>query len=237
MNATDFLVLSNIVVLVVLIARTFTTSYFSEKGKGLATKQDIGEITKKIEEVRVEYNSRLESSKAAIQFSLFSNQHFLQKSTEILLRFYDTLILINHDNLLKNLGDFSPERVVEELKAYRIDTLNKFNSLTVDYHRLLVFMNGNHKILRECKDLLELSMRMKDVFNKHFSKVRVALIYEVQASQSTKEKYADMCRKRDEAVLEYQLALNPLRKVFDDKNEVFIKSLMNYFDQKNFTNN
>lgn len=40
------------------IVRHLLPSYFSEKGKNLATKEDISEITKKIEEVKIEFSSK-----------------------------------------------------------------------------------------------------------------------------------------------------------------------------------
>jgi hypothetical protein len=48
----------------------FLPSYFSEKGKNLATREDIGEITRKVEEVRSEYLLQVESLKAMNQLRL-----------------------------------------------------------------------------------------------------------------------------------------------------------------------
>ena len=45
----------------------FIKSYTAEKGKNLATKEDIKEITDKIEAVKLEYFKKLESSKLEIE--------------------------------------------------------------------------------------------------------------------------------------------------------------------------
>ncbi len=50
--------LFHIVELLIIIAvafKVFFTSYVSEKGKNLATKEDIAEITDKVEKVRLQY--------------------------------------------------------------------------------------------------------------------------------------------------------------------------------------
>jgi hypothetical protein len=41
------------------LLKSFMPSYFSEKGKNLATKEDVGEITRRIEEVKAAIGSRI----------------------------------------------------------------------------------------------------------------------------------------------------------------------------------
>ena len=48
----------------------YLRSYISKKGENLATKDDIGEITAKIEEVKHDYASRLESLRSTFQAKL-----------------------------------------------------------------------------------------------------------------------------------------------------------------------
>lgn len=58
--------------LLILIAAgigAFIGAYLKKKGENLATKEDIGEITKKIEAIRSEYNAQLESHKASLELS------------------------------------------------------------------------------------------------------------------------------------------------------------------------
>ena len=57
------LVLAALLILLVMIAlllwRSFFPSYLSEKGKNIATKEDIAEITKQVEQVKELYSTRL----------------------------------------------------------------------------------------------------------------------------------------------------------------------------------
>jgi len=57
--------------LVLLLAGggSFLGSYLKKKAENVATKQDIEEITKKIEDIRAQYKAQLESHKASLQLS------------------------------------------------------------------------------------------------------------------------------------------------------------------------
>lgn len=60
-----------IAVLVIwLILKRYLPSYFSEKGRNLATKEDIAAITREVEHVRHEYNSLIEELKARNQLRM-----------------------------------------------------------------------------------------------------------------------------------------------------------------------
>jgi hypothetical protein len=61
-----------------LLVKFFLSSYFSEKGKNLATREDIAEITRKVEGVRTEYASLVEELKARHQLRLAAVDRRLQ---------------------------------------------------------------------------------------------------------------------------------------------------------------
>ena len=52
------------------LIRYYLAPYSTEKGKNLATKQDIAEITGRIEGVKAEYDRELEGVRAAIDSKL-----------------------------------------------------------------------------------------------------------------------------------------------------------------------
>lgn len=52
--------------IICLILKFYLPGYLREKGKNLATKDDIGEITKKIEQVKTEYAKELEQHRSGI---------------------------------------------------------------------------------------------------------------------------------------------------------------------------
>ena len=70
---------------VVLLIRSFLPSYFSEKGKNLATKEDIGEITAAVESVKEDYTKRLkelEHQNALVLEQLRMNQQLRLAAVE-----------------------------------------------------------------------------------------------------------------------------------------------------------
>ncbi len=65
-----------------LLLRHYLPEYAKEKGKNLATKEDIGEITRKVEAIRAEYNHVLEEIKNRNQLRLAAIDRRLQAHQE-----------------------------------------------------------------------------------------------------------------------------------------------------------
>jgi hypothetical protein len=65
-----------------LVVKHFLSSYFSEKGKNLATREDIEVITRTIEGVRTQYMSLVEELKARHQLRLAAVDRRLQAHQE-----------------------------------------------------------------------------------------------------------------------------------------------------------
>ncbi|MDD5359651.1 MAG: hypothetical protein PHI79_06375 [Sulfurovaceae bacterium] len=57
----------------IIFFRKYLFSYASEKGKNIATKEDVAEITKKVEEVKIQYASEVEHLKMSL--SILSKKH------------------------------------------------------------------------------------------------------------------------------------------------------------------
>ncbi len=79
----------NIVTLGAVFYLAFVKSYFTEKGKSVAMKEDIGDITREVEDVKQFFNKSLEQFKNDLNLS--TQVSFTLKSAEIeaLLNFYD----------------------------------------------------------------------------------------------------------------------------------------------------
>jgi hypothetical protein len=71
-----------VVAFAVWMAKHVLASYFDEKGKNLATKEDIAEITHKIEAVRLQYTDITEALKARHQLRLAAIDKRLQAHQE-----------------------------------------------------------------------------------------------------------------------------------------------------------
>lgn len=66
LNNLALIVIYSLPLLIFWLGKSYIPSYFNEKGKNLATKDDIGEITKRIEQVKIEYTKELELHRSGI---------------------------------------------------------------------------------------------------------------------------------------------------------------------------
>ena len=120
-----------IILVVGFLLRNYLPTYFQEKGKNLATKEDIEEITDKIERIRSQYALDQEKLKTE-----------LQEESEMLARRRDL-----YDNVVKSLSIFlSGRAVTEEQKARFLD----------GYSTLWLWAPDS--VVRSLKDFLDLEI-------------------------------------------------------------------------------
>ena len=67
-----------------LFVKSFFPTYFRKKGENLATKEDISEITDKIESVKNDYANQLESAKTELSAKLNTNSFRYENEYNIL---------------------------------------------------------------------------------------------------------------------------------------------------------
>jgi len=75
-----------------LLLYRYLPAYASEKGKNLATKEDIADITKRIEQVKSSYAHELEGVRAAIGSRLGIHQFRYQREFEILVSLSEKVV-------------------------------------------------------------------------------------------------------------------------------------------------
>lgn len=100
------IILNNLVLLVLLLVtplKKYFFSYSSEKGKNLATKEDIGDITKKIESVKTEYSESLALTRAELSSQINTHSFRYEKEYEIL-----NLLIIRLINLYNSTVSLRP---------------------------------------------------------------------------------------------------------------------------------
>lgn len=167
-----------------LILKYSTPSYFSQKGKNLATKQDVEEITKKVESVKSEFNKDLEFIKSDLSY--INQNKFTIKSIERDILFE---LIENYGkwiNTIKNVSfiqltvhNFKDllNNYFEEMRIKRMSCENsefKFN--------LFIDDNNFFQIQKNCKvEVLKLELITKQIINEIF--------YEYEKEFNENEKY------------------------------------------------
>ncbi|MBM4899142.1 hypothetical protein HYO40_13250 [Vibrio parahaemolyticus] len=107
--------------------RKYLFSYSSEKGKNLATKEDISEITDKIENIRFDYADQLERSKTHFSAQLKNHGFRYEKEFEILQSLSCQLVEVRDACLsLRPVMDrVDPNQSEEERKQERLTRFYK----------------------------------------------------------------------------------------------------------------
>lgn len=105
-----------------LVTGSFLPKYFGKKGENLATKEDIADITSKIETVKHEYASQLESVKAELSAKLSTYGFRYEKEYEVLSELTALLVDLRDASIsLRPVLDFQdPNLTKDELKRERL---------------------------------------------------------------------------------------------------------------------
>jgi hypothetical protein len=101
-------------------------SYAKRKGENAATKQDISDITAKVEAVRLEYAEKLESLKSSLTHRLNLNSFRYQREFDILQELTERLVAVRDSarGLRPNVDYDGPNELGEEKKK-RLEAFSK----------------------------------------------------------------------------------------------------------------
>ncbi len=78
-------IIMEIVILIGLGYIAFFKSYFTEKGKNLASKEDLKELTEKVESVKIEFNKELEKFKLSLVIDLEKKRPFIEDEAKSII--------------------------------------------------------------------------------------------------------------------------------------------------------
>ncbi|WP_158972635.1 hypothetical protein [Paraglaciecola sp. L3A3] len=109
-----------------LLVNNYLPKYFGKKGENLATKEDITEITDKIESVKKDYAHQLEATRAELTSQLQNNSYRYEKEYSILESLTESLVDVrNCANRLRPVVDIvTKDKTEEEIKKERLQALH-----------------------------------------------------------------------------------------------------------------
>ena len=151
MNLIIELTILSVGLILFFTIKNFLPSYFNEKGKNLATKEDVEEITKKVEKIKSEFVKDIEFIKADLNY--INQNKFSIKVAE-----RDALIETNNKysewlNYLLNISfsDINPENYLK-LNDYYKETKNKKLNFDISQDNLHLFLHDEElmKVKMEC---------------------------------------------------------------------------------------
>ena len=116
MNNTElFRLMVEILLVAVTLYLAFFKSYFTEKGKNVATKEDIEEITAKVETIKTQFIRETEQLKINLQFQNTVKASIYQERKDAVIDLYEQFNVWYHSvsDLFHKSFEFSAERITQ----------------------------------------------------------------------------------------------------------------------------
>jgi len=192
--------------IVALILSKGLPSYLSKKGENIATKEDIGGITNSIEQIRLQYSTKLEEIRVSINSLTEKEKEYNQKQNENLCAFHDLAIVHDYAYLGFSFGEL-PLGDGKVYYEYQQEFSRSIIDLLCSYHRLVLFLEPGSELKDSADKVMNTALQTQAVFKKQFGSVKRALLDEFVAFNS-----GDMART-DKTVH----ATNEANKLFWDE--------------------
>ena len=196
------------------LLRGFFGSYVGEKGKNLATKQDIEQIT-----------AQVESVKASIQTLSTLRTDYEQQRREWLLSFYDSAVEMLYEKLSASFGDmpYDDGRTLFELQQ-SFSAL--FVTLLKQYQRIVVYFEHGSALRQSAEAIVISGVQAQSVLKKRFGDVKMALADEYQAVLSGDDaRFREAAGRSDQVVRAYLADMNPVAQVFREQLPAYLTNL------------
>ena len=224
------LMVLQIITLVVLgyILKSYFPAYFHKKGENLATKEDIEEITQKIEQVKVQYSAQLEDIKLSIKSGYDQRKSFSNRQQFEVLKFYDLATEFYYEKLTVNFGDF-PMDDGRSLFLYQESFFKNVLNLVKSYQRIVVYFENENKLRILAEKVLVQALEARKVLKKHFGKVKLEIVEEEAAHKSGDRSWVEQAvASGNGANKEFWSAMNPVLESYQNSLRHYLTELNLY---------
>ena len=140
----------------------FGTAYLRQRGRNLATKQDVADITERVEAV-----------KASVHVLRESRLTSLRQRHDALLAFYDVATGLAVDRLPRRFVDFQDDGgagLGEHLDAIA----SLFDCAQVTFHRLLLYFPEGHVVVEAAGAFVQATWRLRRNYGSTFAGAHLA---------------------------------------------------------------
>jgi len=210
------------------IFKSYFPAYFHKKGENFATKEDIGDITQKIEQVKVQYSAQLEDIKLSLKSVYDQRKSFSNRQQFEVLRFYDLATEFYYEKLAVNFGDF-PMDNGKSLFLYQEAFLKNVFNLVKSYQRIVVYFENENGLRILAEKVLVQALEARIVLKKHFGKVKVKIIEEEAAHKSGDRSWVEQAvESGNEANKKFWNAMNPVLESYQNSLRYYLTELNLY---------
>lgn len=217
MDILYFVAIGIICFVVGLLGKNLLPEYFSEKGKNLATKEDIQEITELSESVKslVSYNEKHLS-------------RIKEKETEVLLEFFEKCVFLD-EKLMFNFGDLTYSENNYPIE-YEKEVNKLFAEIRISYQRLFLYLSFDNELDIKINKIVGKCEELRNIFRQNFGKYKVALVKKGKAlAEASFEEAKKQSLETHRIEKDYYSSIKPIREEFRINLSEFIISLNKHF--------
>lgn len=237
-----------------LFAKKYLPSYLQQKGRNLATKEDIKEITNKIESVKTQYTKIIEELKADLSIRNEQKIRILEKRNESLLKLYEDCCELVNGKLSINLYSFLniylkqyqtssnnqtstknySLKILSYFINYQVSTGRLFTKVKSSVCKVILFYpcnNSSDEVTTSIINLLELINKFHQNFSKEFTKLMNPLHEIILTHLTNKSLLSGDITKINTLISDYSNNIKPDIDAISKAVNRYIVALNNYFNK------
>jgi hypothetical protein len=212
-----------------LFIKNYFSKYVDKKAENLATKEDIGEITRRTEEARRSYTHEIERLRSDLEILREEITSVRTRGDDAVIDFFQKCNILLHDYFAFTLLDSLTIR--GNVDEYR----HSLERLQIDIRlaqiNLLAYFHGNEEIVERSRQLTLACNALRSVFYAYFPSVAIAYL-EYRNANPEQIKSEALFEKLQKKSCEYDEAIKtPLKNLHSAFGE-FYADLAVYFRQK-----
>ncbi|HIF9186657.1 TPA: hypothetical protein ACX6PV_003689 [Photobacterium damselae] len=206
-----------------LLVKSFLPNYVKKKAENLATKEDIKNITEKIELV-----------KSQVEINTDAHKSYVSERKSALLKFYDEISSFHYELMTVNFGDF-PMDGGQSLYDYQTNYYKAVAEILKSYQRLVIYLPNDSVLLQQANALVNNVIESRKVLKDNFGSIKATSIKEQQTYANIqiegKESYNHAVKEADIANNHYWLFMRPLAESFRELYQHYLSSLNSFLKE------
>jgi len=206
-----------------LLLKSFLPNYVKKKAENLATKEDIKNITEKIESV-----------KSKIDINTDAHKSYISERKTALLKFYDEISSFHYELMAINFGDF-PMDGGKSLYEYQTNYYKAVAEILKSYQRLVIYLPNDSVLLGQANAITVNVIDSRKVLKSHFGSIKKTSIKEHQAYENVqvdgKEPYVIAANETDIANNTYWGLMKPLAESYREVYQHYLSNLNVYLKE------
>ena len=234
-----------------LFAKKYLPSYLQQKGLNLATKEDIKEITEKIESVKTQYMKVIVELSAEISIRNEQKLRVLEKRNEALLKLFEACqelitrkfsidlpyFLLKQSQIAPNNQTFTENfliKIVSHFRNYQLSTERLFLKVMSSGTRVFLFYpsnNPNDVVITSSIKLMELIFSFQQNFSKEFTSLMNSLNEIILSHLTNKSSLPIDISKINALIVVYLNNIKPNIDAMSKAIGQYIAALNTYFNK------